>query len=157
VVDGVVEDIVDGVVVLLLGLDHPGPEPLAEDMVLSAVPFVEGAGELAVEISHPVGEVGQRRLDDQVIVIAEQAAGVKAPAVAPADTLQDLQEDGAIPVVQEDRRVVVSLRADVVVGAVCEITVRTSHPSTVTAARGIDCRVQCLGAEPQRTRHVPGT
>ena len=81
-VDRVVEDIVEGVVVLLFGLDHFGPEPLAEDVMPPAVPFVEGAGVLAVEVAHAVGEIRQRRFDDQVVVIAHQAACVQLPAVA---------------------------------------------------------------------------
>ena len=69
-VDGVVEDVVEGVVVLILGLDHLRPEALAEDVVLVPVTFVEGAGILAVEVAHAVGEVGQRGLDEQVVVVA---------------------------------------------------------------------------------------
>lgn len=83
------QDVVEGVVVLLFGLDHPGPEPLAEDVMLAAVPLVEGTGVAAVEVAHPIGEVGQGGLDDQVVVIAEEAACVEAPAIAPADALQD--------------------------------------------------------------------
>ncbi len=127
-VDRVVDDVLDGVVVLLLGLDHPRPEPLAEDVMLSAVALVESTGVLAVEVAHPVGEVRERGLDEQVVVVPQQAAGVEAPAVAPPDPLQDLDEDAAIPVVLEDRAVVVALRSDVVVGAGGEVAVGASHP-----------------------------
>jgi hypothetical protein len=157
VVDRVVEDVVEGVVVLLFGLDHSGPEALAEDVMLAAVAFVEGTGVLAVEVAHPIGEVGQWRLDDQVVVVAEEAACVEAPAIVPSDALQDLEEDDAVPVVEVDRRVVVPLRPDVVVGPGGEISQRASHDSTVTTTRGPDRRVGRLGAETQRTRHVPGT
>jgi hypothetical protein len=136
VVDGVVEDVVERVVVLLFGLDHSGPETAAEDMVLAPVSLVEGAGVLAVEVTHSLGEVGERRLDDEVVVVAEQAAGVQPPAVAPADPLQQLDEDGAIPVIQEDRRLVVPLRPDVVVGACGEVAVRSSHVGERTGGRG---------------------
>jgi hypothetical protein len=125
-VDRVVEDVLERVVVLLLGFDHPRPEPSAEDVVLSAVALVERAGVLAVQVPHPVGEVGAGGLDEQVVVVSQEAPGVEAPAVAPPDALQDLDEDGAIPVVLEDRSVVVPLRPDVVVGADCQIAVRTS-------------------------------
>ena len=50
----VVDDVLDRVVVLLLGLDHPRPESLAEDVVLAAVACVEGFCVLAVEVAHPV-------------------------------------------------------------------------------------------------------
>jgi hypothetical protein len=156
VVDGVVEDVVERVVVLLFGLDHLRPEALAEDVVLASVAFVEGARVLAVEVAHPVGQVRQGRLDEQVVVVPEQAAGVQPPAVRTPDAPQDLEEDGAIPVVEEDRRVVVPFRSDVVVGARREIPVRAAHPSTVTAQLCAKPRAARLGAGPSRTRYVPG-
>ena len=134
--DRVVEDVVDRVVVLLLRLDHPRPEPLAEDVVPAAVPLVEGAGVLAVQVAHAVGEVRQRGLDEEVVVVAEQAAGVEAPAIVALDPSQNLEEDPPVVVVLEDRIVVVALRPDVVVGAGCEVTMRTSHPVDGNAGRG---------------------
>ena len=101
----------------------------------SAVPFVEGAGVPAVEVAHPVGEICHRGLDHQVVVIAQETASVEAPPIAAADAPQDLEEDRAIPVVQEDRRVVVPLRSDVVVGAGGEIAERASHASNVARIR----------------------
>jgi hypothetical protein len=90
VVDRVVEDVIERVVVLVLGLDHLRPEPLTEDVVLAAMALVEGPGVLAVEVSHAVGEVGERRLDEQVVVVAEQAAGMEAPPVPAPDAPQDV-------------------------------------------------------------------
>jgi len=159
-VDRVVEDVVERVVVLLFGLDHSGPEPLTEDVMLAAVPFVEGTGVLAVEVAHPVGEVGEGRLDDQVVVVPEEAACVEAPAIAPPDAPQDLKEDGAVPVVEEDRRVVVPLRPNVVVGAGGEIAQWASHAPKVTATplpesmRGTSRRRDAT--DPSRARHQTG-
>jgi hypothetical protein len=133
VVDGVVEDVVERVVVLLLGFDHPRPEPFPEDVVDAAMALVEGARVLAVQVTHPVGEIRERRLDHEVVVVSEQAARVKPPAVALSHALQDLDEDGAVPVVEEDRRVVVSLGAEVVVRAGGEVAVRASHRGDRTA------------------------
>jgi hypothetical protein len=127
VVDGVREDVLEGLVVLLFGLDLFRPEASPEDVVLPGVTVVEGAGVLAVEVAHPVGEVRERRLDEQVVVVAEQAAGVETPAVAPADPSQDQDEDGPVPVVAEDRLVVIAFRSDVVEGAGGEIATRSSH------------------------------
>ena len=137
-VDRVVEDVVESVVVLLFGLDHFGPEPLAEDVMSLAVPFVEGTGVLAVEVAHPVGEIRQWGLDHQVVVIAEETACVEAPAIAAADAPQNLEKGGAIPVVQEDRPVVVPLRPDVVVGAGGEIAEWPSHASNVAPIRSTE-------------------
>jgi hypothetical protein len=70
VVDRVVEDVLERRAVLLLGVDHPGPEAAAEDMVLATVSFVEGTCVLAVEVAHPFREVRKGRLDHQVVVVA---------------------------------------------------------------------------------------
>jgi hypothetical protein len=109
VADGILEDVLHGALVLLLGLDHDGVEAPPEDVVATAVALVEGSCVGAVEVAHPVGEVRERRLDEQVVVVAEQAAGVQAPAVASSYVTKKLVEDGAIPVVAEDRLVVVPL------------------------------------------------
>jgi hypothetical protein len=76
VVDRVVEDVFERLLVLPFGLDHSGPEAAPEDVVLAAVPLVEGAGVLAVQVTHALREVRVRRLDEEVVVVAEQAAGV---------------------------------------------------------------------------------
>ncbi len=91
-------------------------------MVLPFVPFVEGAGVAAVQIPHPVGKVRQRGLDEQVVVVAHQAAHVSAPAVAPFDPAQNVEEDDPVSIVQHDRRMVVAAYPDVVVGAGFEVT-----------------------------------
>ena len=127
VVNRVLEDVGERLLVLLLGLDLFRPEPSTEDVVLPAVAIVEGTRVLAVQVTHAVREVRERRLDEEVVVVAEQAAGVQSPAVAAADTSQELDEDGAIPVVAEDRLVVVSLCGDVVAGAGGEVATRSSH------------------------------
>jgi len=90
--DRVVEDVVERFLVLLLGLDLFRPEAPAEDVVLAGMAVVEGAGVLTVQVTHAVGQVRERRLDEQVVVVAEQAAGVQAPVVAAADAPEDLRE-----------------------------------------------------------------
>jgi hypothetical protein len=156
-VDRVVEDVLERRAVLLLGLDHPRPEAAAEDVILPPVPFVEGTCVLAVEVAHAVREVRERRLDEQVVVVPEEAARVQAPAVAPADALQDPDEDRAVGVVQEDRRLVVPLRPDVVVRAGFGMAKRSSHAATVAASVASERSRAPLGTLALRTRHVPGT
>src|SRR5690349_8132647 len=107
-------------------------------MVLSSMPVVECAGVLTVEVAHAVGQIRERRFDQQVVVVAEQAAGVQAPAVATADAAEDLREDGAVGIVTEDGLVVVPLRDDVVVRAFLEVAAGASHAgdrTVVSAAR----------------------
>jgi hypothetical protein len=106
--DGVVDHVVQGVRVLLLGLDQLRPEAAAEDVVAAAVAFVEGTGVGAVEVAHAVREVRARSLDDQVVVIAHQAADVGAPAVPAFDAPQDVAVDDAVVVVQDDGSTVVA-------------------------------------------------
>jgi hypothetical protein len=158
VVDRVVEDVLQRLRVLLFRLDHPGPEPFAEDVVASAVTLVEGAGVLAVEVAHAIGEVRERRLDDEVVVVAEQGASVQPPAVAAADARQELEENGTVPVVKEDRSAAVPLRADVVVRAGGELTMRSSHDGDRTAGAG-SRTAPCVSwrarvTDPSRARHV---
>jgi hypothetical protein len=155
--DRVFEDVLERLVVLLCRLDLFRPEPAPEDVVLPAVAIVEGASVLTVEVAHPVREVGERRFDEEVVVVAEQAAGVQAPAVATADAPQDLGEDGPVAVVAEDRRVVIAFRADVVVGAGGEVAARSSHRGDRTAVIGPQRCVQRPGAGLAQTRQVPGS
>jgi hypothetical protein len=135
VVDGVAEDVLERLLVLLFGLDRVGPEAPAEDMVLPAMAVVERAGVLSVQVAHAGGEVGEGRLDDQVVVVAQQAAGMQTPAVAAADASQDLRENGPVRVVAEDRGVVIAFRPDVVVRPGFEVAVRPSHRGDRTGAQ----------------------
>jgi hypothetical protein len=57
VVEGVVDDVVDRGLVLLVRLDHFRPVAAAEDVILPLVAFVEGAGVAAVQVPHPLREV----------------------------------------------------------------------------------------------------
>jgi hypothetical protein len=123
----IVEDVLERVLVLFLGLDHPRPEPATEHVVLAAVALVEGTGVAAVEVAHAVGEVRERRLDEQVVVVSHQAAHVQPPAVAALDASENVDEDRAVPGVPEDRGLVVPARADVVVGAGGEVATWSAH------------------------------
>lgn len=126
-------------------------------MILPFVPLVEGAGVAAVQVSHPVGEVRLRGLDEEVVVVPHQAAHVSAPAVAPFDPAQDVEEDDPISVVQHDRRVVVAADPDVVVGTGGEVTVGPSHRPKVAPRKPLGPRCDGFAPRPARSRHVPGT
>jgi hypothetical protein len=125
--DGVVEDVFERCLVLLLGFDHLRPEAAAKDVVAPAMPLVERAGVGAVQVAHPVGEVRDRRFDHQVVVVPHQAARVHLPAVAASDASQDVDEDLAVPVVQHDRGLVVAARRHVVVRVGGEVAMRPTH------------------------------
>jgi hypothetical protein len=72
----VIDDVVDRIGVLLLGLDHLRPETAAEEVVTAPVTLVEGPRIGAVEVAHAVREVRLRRLEDEVVVVPHQALRV---------------------------------------------------------------------------------
>jgi hypothetical protein len=133
-VEGVVDDVLKGVRVLLLGLDHDRVKAAAEDVIAAAVAVVEGARIGPVEIAHAVREVGGGRFDDEVVVVAQKAARMDAPAIAADDPPEDLEEDRTVPVVVEDRRPAIAACRDVVVSARGEVTRRSAHPGDRSAA-----------------------
>jgi hypothetical protein len=157
VVEGIVDDVLERGLVLLVRLDHLRPVAAAEDVILPLVALVEGAGVAAVQIPHAVGEVRERRLDEEVVVIPHQAAHVGAPAVAPLDPAQDVEEDDPVSIVKHDRRVIVATDADVVVGAGFEVTEGPSHRSKVTRRGPFSPRCDGFASRPTRSCHVPGT
>jgi hypothetical protein len=125
--DRVVDDVRERRFVLILGFDQVRPEPVAEHVVAATVAVIERPRVLAVEVAHAVGEIGQRRFDDEVVVISHQAAGVQRPAIAVHDPAQDANERVPVGVVEDDRRVVVPSRPDVVVGAGGKRTTFATH------------------------------
>jgi hypothetical protein len=127
VVQGVVDDVFDRGLVLLVGLDHLRPVAAAEDVILPLVALVEGPGVATVQVPHSLVEVRLRGLDEQVVVVSHQAAHVGAPAVAPFDPAQDVEEDDPVAIVHHDRRVVVAADPDVVVRAGLEVAEGSSH------------------------------
>jgi hypothetical protein len=157
VVERIVDDVVDRRRVLLVRFDHLRPVPAAEDVILPVVALVEGARVASVEVAHPVCEVRYRGLDEEVVVVAHQAAHVSPPAVTPFDPAQDVEEDDPVSIVEHDRRVVVAPDPDVVVGACGEVTVGPSHLPKVASRKSAGPGLDAFAPGPTRSRHVPGT
>jgi hypothetical protein len=157
VVGRVVDHIIDGVGVLLLGLDQLRPETAAEEVVTAPVTLVEGPRIGAVEVAHAVGEVRLRCLEHEVVVVPHQALCVQAPAVATLNAAEDVEEHGAVGPVEHDRRAVVAARADVVEGAGFLMATGTGHALTVAPRPGPETPRDALVADLFRPRHVPGT
>ena len=155
--DRILEDVLQRRFELLVTLDRLRGETLAENVVAAPVDGVEGTRVLAVEVAHPVGEVRLGRLDDEVVMRAEQAARVEAPAVAAHDAAQLVQEDAAIVVVQEAEPFVVAARRDVVPGAGGEVATLSGHPATVALPSRRQPRCDEAGTRSLRSGHVPGT
>jgi hypothetical protein len=142
---------------MLFRLDQSRGKAFAEDVVAASVDRVEGAGVLAVEIAHAGREVRLWRLDDEVVVVAHQAASVEAPAVPARHAAKLVEEDAAIVVVQEAELLVVAARGDVVPRAGCEIATGARHASTVARSGVGRNRGEPLGTGLLQPRHVPGT
>jgi hypothetical protein len=157
VVEWVVDDVLDRRLVLLVRLDHLRPVAAAEDVILALVALVEGAGVAAIQIPHPVGEVRERGLDEEVVVIAHQAAHVRAPAVTPFDPAQDVEEDDPVAVVDDDWGVVVAADPDVVESTGFEATEGPSHRSKVAPPEPLSPHFDGFASRPARSCHVPGT
>jgi len=76
-------------------LDDPAGEALAEEVAPALVAAVERLRVDAVEAVHAVGEAPELGLDDQVVVVRHQAEGVDAPVV-PLDGLSEQAEEEAV-------------------------------------------------------------
>jgi hypothetical protein len=157
VVDGVLDDVLESGVVLFIGLDQRRPVAPAEKVVLPSVPFVEGSRVGPVQVPHALVEVGQGRLDEQVVVVPHQAPDVHPPPVAPLDSPQNVDEDDPVVVVEHDRPVVVPACPDVVGGAGEDDAMRPSHPAKLAAAEPVFGPRERFGPRLSQTRHVPGT
>jgi hypothetical protein len=126
-VDRIVDDVLERRLVLVLRLDQLRREAAAEDVVAAAVPLIERTCVLAIEVAHAVRKIRKRRLDDEVVVVAHQAARVQLPAVSARDATQDVDERVAILVVEHNRRAVVAARRHVIVGASGDETGLATH------------------------------
>jgi hypothetical protein len=160
VVGRIVDDVFQGRLVLLLRLDQLRPVAAAEEMVLPTVLLVESPCVATVQVTHAGVEVRGRGLDDQVVVVSHQAARVDAPAVAPLDASQEVEEDDAVFAVEHDRVAVVPAGHDVVVGPGYERAMRSSHLGDRSSARAPirPPRTSCptSGSDQSRARHGTG-
>ena len=83
-------------------LDKDSLEAALQEMPDPLVPTIERLRVDAIEKLHPTRQVGIRRLDEQVIVVAHQAVGMADPAVPHNHIAQHLQKPVAILIVEED-------------------------------------------------------
>jgi hypothetical protein len=132
--DRVVEDVHDRVVEVLLVVDHPGRETLAEERATASVACVVLARVVALEPLGRAREVLRPTLEDGVVVRSHQAEGVQAQAEPDDRAAEQPQEHEAVERVQEERSLVHAVRGHV------EIAVRqlgakdSSHASTLGPA-----------------------
>jgi hypothetical protein len=82
---------------------HLCVEALLIQVSHAVVPLVEALRVDAVEAVHAERDVFERRLDDQVKVVVEQAVGVEPPAKARCGFGQEPQPASPVDVVEDDR------------------------------------------------------
>jgi hypothetical protein len=92
-----------GCLEVVLVLDHPRSEAVAEDMPVAVVAQVEPLGVDPVQHVHARGEIRAGRLDHEVVVRAHEAEGEATPREALGDMGKKRQESEPIPVVEEDQ------------------------------------------------------
>ena len=146
----VVEDVLERVLVVLLVVDDPGREPLAEQRALAAEAGVVLAGVVALDPLDGAGEVFDPGVDDRVVVRPHQAVGVEPDAPTPG-SLQEERGEGSVVVRVAEQPGLVNG-----VGRQVEVAVRqpsakdSSHGSTLRlAARPFGCP---LTSSPLSTR-----
>ena len=101
--DGVVDDVTADGRELVLVLDLPAPEAFTEKVAPATVASIEALGVAAVEPLEARRQLGDRRLDHQVVVVDHQAERVEAPVVLADDERQQSHEVAAVVVVAVDR------------------------------------------------------
>ncbi len=122
-------------------LDELGLEPALQEMSDSAVAAVEGAGIATVEKLHGGGEIGPRRLDEEMVMIGHQDEGVQAPAVVLHRASEPLQPLLAVAIIAHDRSAFIAARHDMVEGTRELDAKRSCHGPNVT---GMGSRWQAL-------------
>ena len=101
--DGILDDVPANGDQLVLVLDRATPEALAEQVTPAAVAGVEGLGIAPVESLEAGGELRDRCLDHQVVVIRHQAERVEAPVVSAHDDVEEAEEELAVLGIAVDR------------------------------------------------------
>jgi hypothetical protein len=99
----------------------------------AAVLRVEGLCVAAVQTAHARRELLSGRLDDEVVVVAHQAAGVQLPAVLVDDSRQDPEVEQPIVVFEVDQASSHAARGDVVEAVGKQRAWTARHAATLAA------------------------
>jgi hypothetical protein len=85
-------------------LDENRFESPLEEMAGPLVPPVEALSVLSIQTVHPTGEPPDRRFEEQVIVVPQQAISVELEHLLDDHGAQKIEEIRAIDIVEEDGR-----------------------------------------------------
>jgi hypothetical protein len=127
-IDRVLADVFESGVVVILALDQSRGVPALKEAAAAAVATVESLRVRAVHQVHAGREIHPGRLDDQVVVRAEEAARVDAPAKPLGCPLDQLDEVDSVEVAAEKKCAAGGAAGDVV-EAVGQIA--ATHPGHV--------------------------
>ena len=97
-----------------VALDQDGLEPTLEEVAHEPVAAIDPLRVDAVELTHPFGEVGIGRLDDEVIVVRHLAIGMAAPVEPAAHIAEHREPRHAVLIVVIDRLAPITARGDVI-------------------------------------------
>lgn len=125
--DRVLKHVLDSRAEVLVGLDHPGGEAVAEEMSCAVVATVEGLRVDAVQALDAVREAPELRLHDEVVMVRHQAERVDSPLVTADDVCQEAEEEPALVVIEIDRGARDASRRNVVHAFRWKLPSRFSH------------------------------
>jgi hypothetical protein len=126
--DGILDHVAADRDELLLVLDRTAPEPLAEEMAPASVARVEALRVAAVQPLEPGRQLGDGRLEDEVVVVGHQAERVHAPVVFAHRCCEQAQEDPAVVVVPVDRDLSGTTRRHVKEAVEEDVSRQPRHP-----------------------------
>jgi hypothetical protein len=112
---------------VVVALHEPRREAVAEEVAAAVVAPVERLRVGTVQALHAVGEAPELRLDDEVVVVRQQAERVDTPVVAPDLGGQQSQEEPALVVVEEDGGARDATGSDVVDAFGRKLATRSPH------------------------------
>ena len=81
------------------------------------MPFVMSLAECRIEAMHPLGNVGIRRFDHEVVMIAHEAIGMAQPVVALLRFDKYLEEFKIVAIIMKYRLPSIAAGGDVIHGA----------------------------------------
>ncbi len=136
--DGIVHDVLERVVEVLLILDDPGREALGEERAPASMARVVLPRVVALEPLDSARKVLRSALEDRVVVGSHQTAGVKAKAETDDRTAEEREEQQPVECVSEEPRLVHAVRGHVEI-AVRQLGAKDSgHAPTLGARRPAD-------------------
>src|SRR5215212_8811804 len=134
--DGVFEDVETTSLESRLGIDHVDGVPPLEKVPITPMALVEELHISTVQPLHAARKIRLRGLDDQVVVIGQQAERATGPFVANDDGAQEVRNVLSVDVVDVDGAVVRPTPCDVIDADLGEVFARSSrHGSKVDEHR----------------------